>query len=117
MEWKKFVLWLMAKMVRNPKDRKGGNYYLKRLDLNSVKDFKKALLFNGIIHIIGSLCGLPAIITILKNNSAYSLPLSFLIIFPFLVNVYCVMLQRYNWLRIKKVLKKVTHKCEVNPNC
>lgn len=59
-QWKKFVLWLMAKSIRNPNDRKGGNYYLKRLDLNSVKDFKKALLFNGIIHIIGGLCGLPA---------------------------------------------------------
>lgn len=109
-QWKKFVLWLMAKSIRDPDERKGGNYYLKRLDLESVKDFKRALLFNGIIHIIGALWGLPGIIVILKNNSAYPFFLSFSLILAFLVNLYCVMLQRYNWLRIKKVLEKVTHK-------
>lgn len=42
-QWKKFVLWLMSKIIRNPANRKGSNYYLADVSLESVKQFKKML--------------------------------------------------------------------------
>lgn len=105
-QWKKFVLWLMAQVIRNPKDRKGSNYYLAAIDLKAVKKFRKMLLLNGLIHAWGLFCVSLLIHYILENN-VFSFSMLILIICGFLINLYCVILQRYNWLRIKKVLKKV----------
>lgn len=109
LQWKKFVLWLMSKFIRDPEMRKGGNYYLRRISLSAVKDFKKALWFNGTIHAIGLLnCILVIANDIFANNIISSSMLINTICF--FINLYCVMLQRYNWLRIKKVLNKVALK-------
>lgn len=113
LQWKKFVLWLMSKRIRNPEKRKGGNYYLERIDLNSVRDFKGTLWYNGVIHAFGAICGIIAIIDIIgwiRINNIFSIVMLIINIIFFIVNLYCVMLQRYNWLRIKKVLNKVAHK-------
>lgn len=109
LQWKKFVLWLMSKFIRDPEMRKGGNYYLRRISLSAVKDFKKALWFNGTIHAIGTLFGILAIRDCVITNNIISAGMVINII-AFFINLYCVMLQRYNWLRIKKVLNKVALK-------
>ncbi len=109
LQWKKFVLWLMSKIIRNPERRRGGNYYLERIDLKSVRAFKKELLFNGSIHAIGTIAGVKAIISYILTDNVFSIMMLINII-VFLANLYCVMLQRYNWLRIKKVLNKVASK-------
>lgn len=108
-QWKKFVLWLMAQFIRNPKYRKGANYYLAGIDLKSVIKFKKMLIFNGMIHLCGVLCCIFFIIINITENKFISFATLWEGIW-FFENLYCIMLQRYNWLRIKKVLKKVAHK-------
>lgn len=108
-QWKKFVLWLMSQFIRNPKDRKGSNYYLAGINLKSVKKFRMCLLFNASVHILGSYCGFLAIIDLIRLGNIFSFSMLYIIIIT-LINLYCVMLQRYNWLRIKKVLKRAAHK-------
>ena len=104
-QWKKFVLWLMAQIIRDPEERKGGNYYLKERNLNEIRKFRKQLLLNGTIHAFAITLN---IINIMQNNF-----ISFSTLFQtgwFFVNLYCIMLQRYNWIRIKNLLKKSTRK-------
>lgn len=108
-QWKKIVLWLMSKIIRNPKDRHGSNYYLAGTNVKAVKKFKKWLWCNGIIHAIGIIqCICKIICYALKSNLISSF--TFVAIVFLFLNLYCVMLQRYNWLRIKKVLSKVALK-------
>lgn len=109
LQWKKFVLWLMSQFIRNPEDRKGSNYYLAGINRQSVKDFRKMLLLNGSIHIVGVMFCILDMASIIAANNIVSISMLYTIIL-FLVNLYCVMLQRYNWLRIKKVLNKVARK-------
>lgn len=104
-QWKKFVLWLMALLIRNPKARKGGNYYLAGRSLKNVKSFKKMLLFNASIHIWAISNNIRYFIEFTIPNGSFSFSDIFVII-AFVINLYCIMLQRYNWLRINKVLKK-----------
>lgn len=108
-QWKKIVLWLMSKIIRNPKDRHGTNYYLAGTNVKAVKEFKKWLWCNGIIHAIGIIqCIYQIICYALKRNLISSF--TFVVIVYLFINLYCVMLQRYNWLRIKRVLSKVALK-------
>ena len=109
LQWKKFVLWLMSLLIRNPEERKGTNYYLAGINRKSVKDFRKMLLLNGMIHVVGAIFCIQDIASIIIANNIVSISMLYVIIL-FFVNLYCVMLQRYNWLRIKKVLNKVARK-------
>ena len=73
------------------------NYSLgKGYDLQKLRTFKKSLLFNASIHIYS----LISCIKFLSNTFS---------IFAFIIlilNIYCIMLQRYNHIRINNVLKK-----------
>jgi len=81
------------------------NYRMKKGNgLQDLRDFKKMLFFNGSIHFLGLIYGITCIIGCMMG------PLSiFSIIFHFLfacINFDCIMLQRYNYIRLNKVLKK-----------
>ena len=108
-QWKKFVLWIMALFIRNPKERRGGNYYLEKINLGSIKKFKKQLHFNASIHIVGAILCLSFIVMNLLSEqiSIVSTVIQVLIL---ILNLYCIMLQRYNWLRIKKILDRAAFK-------
>ena len=104
--WKRFVLWIICLLIRDPKDRKGGNYWLDDISVASIKKFKKQLLFNASLHIGAILVtNIPFFIMNLLDNN---IPMMIYQVIWFLVNFYCIMLQRYNWLRIKKILKKIS---------
>lgn len=103
--FKKFVMWLEAKLIPDPEYRKVGNYNLKAKNLESVKQFKKMLLLNGTIHFIIGIVTIACIVKKISNSTVVSFPMIIFII-CFFVNLYCVLLQRYNWIRISKVLKK-----------
>ena len=107
--WKRFLMRLEAMLLPNPEARRVGNYNLKSTSLKSVKNFKKMLILNGFIHFIpGTICIYWIIKNILGSKFfSFSTPI-FIVLF--LVNLYCVLLQRYNWLRINKVLKKARKK-------
>lgn len=104
--WKRFVLWFPCLFIRDPEDRKGGNYWLEDISFASIKKFKKQLLFNASLHIGAILVtNIPFFIMNLLDNN---IPMMIYQVIFFLVNFCCIMLQRYNWLRIKKILKKIS---------
>ncbi len=71
--------------------------------IQSLKDFKNMLLYNGFVHAIGVIACMPALILILKD---FHIVLFLILLPPLLVNLYCVMLQRYNHIRINEVIEK-----------
>lgn len=103
--WKRFILWIACLFIRDHEDRKGANYWLEDISAASIKKFKKQLLFNGLYH-TGAIVVNDIIVFIMKLLGS-NISIIYQVIF-FLVNFYCVMLQRYNWLRIKKILKKIS---------
>lgn len=60
--------------------------------------YKKSLYFNGSVHIFGMFYSMLCII--FTENLIFHL-------ICFIINMYCVMLQRYNYIRINNLLKKV----------
>lgn len=103
-QWKKLVLWLMAQIIRNSEYRRGGNYYLESYNLKAVDDFKKQLWFNAKIHIFAIILNIICLCTT-SNIISFSALIQVILFF---INLYCIMLQRYNYLRIKRVLNKAS---------
>ena len=103
--WKKFIMWIEAKLIPDCKYRNVFNYNLKSISITSAKRFKKMLIYNASIHfVVGVYCIYCIIKNILSSRVlAFSTPIYIILFF---VNLYCVLLQRYNWIRINKVLKK-----------
>lgn len=107
-----YVIWKPIYFIRE-RDKEERKRLLKRADnynmrkgngMQDLRDFKKMLLFNAGIHtfLIGN-----AIFDFVKYmiNGA-PLFVNFMYTIPILLNGYCIMLQRYNQLRINKVLEK-----------
>lgn len=73
------------------------NYFMKKGNgLKDLKDFKKWLYFNAAIHVhalIRCIIGL--------FNGTLIIQIPFIIL-----NLYCIMLQRYNYIRIDNTIKK-----------
>lgn len=74
------------------------------LSIENIKDFKRMLRFNAIIHSLALIACFPAMRYIIMGQVT---PLALIAIMPpFLVNLYCVLLQRYNHIRINEVIEK-----------
>lgn len=75
--------------------------------LQDLRNFKGALLFNSAIHMFVLITCLP---NFLKVIGAVSIPISLSSALTNVIcvgiSIYCLMLQRYNWVRINKVIKK-----------
>ena len=90
------------------------NYHPKDTSLQGLKDFKKFLYYNGFIHV--------------KNSLIYSLiiiPASFIpgvrminmVLIPLLImNLYCIMLQRYTYLRTQETIRMKERQNEISIN-
>lgn len=78
------------------------NYRMKKGNgLQDLRSFKKWLVINASAHTISSLV---VILFLLLIPSA---PLTIIYnLILILLNMYCIILQRYNWIRINAVLKK-----------
>lgn len=79
--------------------------------LDNIKKFKKELLFNGFVHICGAIIALSFLGESILNKTPSILPIALNSTFLG-INIYCVMLQRYNYIRIKKVIEKAKPKYE-----
>ena len=91
---------LRKKMLKSP-----DNYNMKTGNgMQDLRDFKKMLLINASLHIFFLGDTIHDFIFALVNGIPISYAFAFII--PFLLNGYCIMLQRYNQLRINKVLEK-----------
>lgn len=109
--FKKLVLNMQQKLrkVLKVDDEKvsGDNYFIESQNLEGYNKFKRqGLLYNFSVHfpamIIG---GLLIINTITSNN--INIGLLARDGFCFLLNTYCCMLQRYNQIRINKVIDRL----------
>lgn len=109
--FKKLVLNMQQKLrkVLKVDDEKvsGDNYFIETQNLEGYNKFKRqGLLYNFSVHfpamIIG---GLLIINTITSNN--INIGLLARDGFCFLLNTYCCMLQRYNQIRINKVIDRL----------
>lgn len=83
------------------------NYNLgKGKNFEDIKNFKKKLFFNAGVHIIGLLLCIPDFIKVISGTAILSttiINLTFIIL-----NLYCIMLQRYNGIRINQLIEKMT---------
>lgn len=84
------------------------NYRMKKGNgLQDLRDFKKMLILNASIHTYALLkLALNVIKIIIGAFSVMSTTLVVTTIIFTIINVYCIMLQRYNWVRINDVLKR-----------
>lgn len=78
------------------------NYFIGKINsMEDVKKFKTSLIFNSSIHIFALLN-----LYIFRNRTLVNL------IFWTIINSYCLMLQRYNWIRINDTIRKMTPRYE-----
>ena len=105
--FKRFLLWVEAKCIPDPAYRKVFNYNLKSISVSSAKSFKKMLILNGTLHFVAGIQNIKCIISSIVSGNVFSALMITSVMF-LILNSYCVMLQRYNWLRIQKVLQKKT---------
>ncbi len=90
------------------------NYIMKKGNgLQDLKDFKKSLLLNTLIHTTAILIFMSYLLILGLNASLFSIINSIVFIF---INAYCLMLQRYNQIRINQVIQKGMHLEEMKKN-
>lgn len=84
------------------------NYIVgKTLDIDKFRKFKKMLLINTSIHIFGLVVCAPNFLKTIGIIDAYlSIPAMINNMILIIINCYCIMLQRYNWIRINNLIEK-----------
>lgn len=96
----------LEKLIHIKDKKKNINYHINDCkDLVSVNKFKKYLYYNGFIHVKNLIFGSVglALMIILNTSVVPIVALSTLL----LKDAYCVMLQRYNWIRITRHEEKL----------
>ena len=102
----KKAVFMLEKIIHKRDKGKNINYHIKNSnDRESVDSFKKYLYYNGFIHTKNLITGIPIIVFAILccQNLLFLIPLILFLI----KDVYCVMLQRYNWLKISEFEKKL----------
>lgn len=91
------------------------NYNMKKgHGMQDLRDFKKQLLFNAGIHIFGLIACIPSFLNVIGGTATLFTTIATL--FLVTINTYCIMLQRYNQIRINQVIKKGEHLEEAKKN-
>lgn len=81
------------------------NYHIGKVGgLENIKRYKKWLWFNALIHISCFFSINFSVLELIKNSGSL-FNIIWLLILD-IINVYCVMLQRYNCIRINRLVKK-----------
>lgn len=102
----KKAVFMLEKIIHRRDKGKNVNYHIKNSnDRKSVDSFKKYLYYNGFIHTKNLITGIPIIVfaILCGQNLLFLIPLLLFLI----KDIYCVMLQRYNWLKISEFEKKL----------
>lgn len=87
------------------------NYNIgKEKSFENIKKFKKQLFKNAGIHIFALLAFLPSFIKIILGTA--SLSTTIIVLSAMVMNIYCIMLQRYNCIRINQLIEKMTPRYE-----
>jgi len=107
-KFKKCVFFL-EKLIHFKDKGENINYHIENGKLENTDDFIKYLFYNGSIHVRNatflSIAFLAKVI-FFNNTSVMFHCLSIFIGMLITKDLYCVMLQRYNFIRIKKTLEK-----------
>lgn len=98
------LVFRLEKVIHHKDKGKNINYHVKRMNVDQLENFKKYLYFNGFIHVRNSIL---LSIIILVNVFAFSKASLAILILDLIKNLYCVMLQRYNYVRINDTITKM----------
>lgn len=81
------------------------NYTMKKgHGIQDLRDFKKQLLLNAGIHIFALISCIPNLLNVIGSTASLFTTVTTLFLVP--LNIYCIMIQRYNHIRINQVIKK-----------
>ncbi len=84
------------------------NYNIGKVkSLEDVKKFKKQLFINASLHIWALSTCIPNFLKVIGGTA--SLSTTIINVICIVINLYCIMLQRYNCIRINQLIKKMTH--------
>lgn len=104
-QYRKFVLYCKAKYNKFTKTEDNSNYFLRGYAKEDIIFLKEQFKKNFRIHISGTVLGLVLMVVFLQDAPVSALKLSLAIVI-FLLNGYSSILQRYNILKINRVIKK-----------
>lgn len=91
------------------------NYIMKKgHGIQDLRDFKEELLFNAGIHIFALITCIPGFLNVIGGTATLFVTITTLFWVP--TNIYCIMLQRYNHIRINQVIKKGEPREEAKKN-
>ena len=95
-------VFALEKVIHFKDKGKNINYHIKNYSIDKLEEFKKFLYFNGVIHVRNSI----GLIVLLILQILFLNPIVLIYVIPSLIkNIYCVMLQRYNYVRINEVIE------------
>ncbi|MDD2435769.1 MAG: hypothetical protein PHO63_05935 [Bacilli bacterium] len=106
-KFKKVVISLGRYVRKNQKISKGDNYFLYKLNTDSIKDYKEnGIKVNSFIH------GGAVLFCLFNLVTAHSTVSITINVLGGVVNLYCVMLQRYNNIRLNRIYEKMKEREE-----
>ena len=97
------LVFKLEKFIHRKDGGKNINYHVEKNNVDNYKSFKKYLYYNGNIHVRNVLKEMGTLLVLLMffNKIAMAILLA-----DILKNLYCVMLQRYNYIRINQYVDK-----------
>lgn len=101
----KQLTFKLEKIIHKKDKGQNKNYHLKGNGLEAIENFRKYLYYNGFIHVKNSvflIIGL-IILGLTVGVNYYLIPFILLLI----KDLYCVMLQRYNWIKLNEYKEKL----------
>ena len=81
---------------------------------DSIKEHKKELYYNSLIHIVPLILSIPLFLKIVTGSS--SLASIIILTGAVLLNGYCIMLQRYNCIRLNDLIRRMAPRYEKQKN-
>ena len=107
------MVFKLEKMIHHKDKGRNTNYHLTSFEADSLDTFIKFLFYNGAIHARNILYFVVYIfLHLLFHWHFYWFDLIFLLLA--IKDVYCIMLQRYNYIRINERKKRIEQKKIVN---
>lgn len=101
----KQLTFKLEKFIHRKDKGQNKNYHLMGNGIEAIENFRKYLYYNGFIHVKNSIAliiGL-TVFVLTTGFNYYLIPFILLLI----KDLYCVMLQRYNWIKLNEYKEKL----------
>lgn len=98
--WIQFIIFKLSKTNINKRFQFGSNYFISGGSIKKLKRFRFGLLFNTIVHAWGLFCCISSVLAGVTGTGAI-----INLAVCTLINIYCLMLQRYNNIRLERTIK------------